>query len=129
MMSRILLNYQINVQPCIFLNLGAWRHFEGLNIYKSQLDQNLWCTSQKFLTRVFFKLWSEKKTKKNKNLSFKNGHFLTISCHIFLCLKMHHFMGEKTKVSFDPPAVIFSNGSKLSFHFYNRQIFLVLFLM
>ena len=34
-------------------NLGADSHFEGLNVSKSQWDQNLWHKTQFFLTSVF----------------------------------------------------------------------------
>ena len=61
-------------------NLGADIHFEGLNISKFQLDQNLWHQSQIVLTSTnVFQFWK----KKIENLSYKNGYFITISGHFF----------------------------------------------
>ena len=46
---------------------------------KFQLDQKLQHKLQMLLTSVFFNFGR----KKNENLSFKNGHFSTISGHFF----------------------------------------------
>ena len=45
-------------------NLGADDHFEGLNMSKFQLDQNLWQKSKKCLTCVFFNFGRKKKFQK-----------------------------------------------------------------
>ena len=60
-------------------NLGADGHYKRLNVSKSQLDQNLWHKSQIVLTSVFFNYGR----KKVENLSFKNGHFKSISDNFF----------------------------------------------
>ena len=54
-------------------------HFEGLNMWKSQLDQNLWHKLQMFLACLFFNFGR----KKFKYKCFKNCHFFTI-CGLFL---------------------------------------------
>ena len=58
-------------------NLGADSHFEGLNVSKSQLNQNLRHKLQMVLTSLFFNFGR----KKFKDKCFKNGHFLTICGH------------------------------------------------
>ena len=63
----------------ILQNLGSDGHFEEVNVSKSQLNQNLWHKLQMFLTSLFFNFGR----KKTENLSFKNGHFLTICGHFY----------------------------------------------
>ena len=59
-------------------NLDADNHFEGLNVYESQLDQN-YDISYKFFLQVCFLILEEK----NGNLCFKNGYFLTFCGHFY----------------------------------------------
>ena len=61
-------------------NWGSDDHLEMPNVSKSLLDQNLPHKLQFVLTTLFFNFWR----KKTENLSFKNGHFLTICGHFFL---------------------------------------------
>ena len=63
---------------CLSQNLDADNHFEGLNVYESQLDQN-YDISYKFFLQVCFSILEEK----NGNLCFKNGYFLTICGHFY----------------------------------------------
>ena len=61
-------------------NLGSAGHFEEVNVYKSQLNQNLGHELQICLKSEFFNFGR----KKSENLSFKNGHFMTISGYFFV---------------------------------------------
>ena len=77
--TTISVHFLVNYIFIFSQKLSADGHFEGLNVSKSQLDQNLWHKSKKCLTSVFFNFGREF----FENLSFKNGHFSTICVHFF----------------------------------------------